>query len=35
MTVPGVAVVVSPLIALQRDQVAAINEALGKSVPMS
>ncbi|MFJ6280654.1 RecQ family ATP-dependent DNA helicase [Arthrobacter subterraneus] len=30
MTVPGVAVVVSPLIALQSDQVSAINEALGE-----
>ena len=29
MAVPGVAVVVSPLISLQRDQVEAINEALG------
>ncbi|WP_299166801.1 ATP-dependent DNA helicase RecQ [uncultured Arthrobacter sp.] len=30
MAAPGVAVVVSPLISLQRDQVEAINEALGE-----
>ena len=29
MAAPGVAVVVSPLIALQRDQAEAINETLG------
>lgn len=30
LTLPGVAVVVSPLIALQRDQADAINEAIGR-----
>lgn len=31
LTLPGVAVVVSPLIALQRDQADAINEAIGRT----